>query len=49
MLADDCVCPDCSTDKFCANPTHCVADGLCDPYYEGCVCPDCSAHAACGG
>ncbi len=46
-LADDCICPDCANDKWCANPDNCVDDGLCDPYYEGCVCADCAAHPQC--
>jgi hypothetical protein len=48
-LADDCVCPDCATDRFCTDPTHCNGDGLCNPYFEGCSCADCAAHPLCGG
>ena len=46
-LADDCVCPDCAADRFCTDLTHCNADGLCNPYFEGCACADCAAHPLC--
>ena len=45
---DDCVCHECSSDLWCANPAHCDRDGVCDQYVEGCACADCAGHAACG-
>lgn len=46
---DDCVCHECASDLWCANPAHCDHDGVCDQYVEGCACSDCATHAACGG
>jgi hypothetical protein len=45
----DCVCSVCAEDSFCANPSNCTDDGLCDPYNEGCICADCAAHPECAG
>lgn len=43
----DCVCPECSTDSFCSDPTKCNGDGICDPFNEGCICSDCADHPLC--
>ena len=43
---EDCVCPDCATDPFCA-PSNCNNDGICNPYNEGCGCADCAGHPLC--
>lgn len=43
----DCVCPSCANDSWCIDPTHCTADGVCDPFEEGCICPDCADHPSC--
>ncbi|MFO0762360.1 MAG: hypothetical protein U0359_38325 [Byssovorax sp.] len=46
---DSCICPDCDTFHFCANPqkANCVNDGTCDSFHEGCTCPDCADKAEC--
>jgi hypothetical protein len=46
--SEDCVCPDCAADAFCADPANCNNDGECDPYLEGCGCADCAGHVECG-
>ena len=43
----DCVCPQCATDSFCADPNNCNNDGQCDPFNEGCACGDCAGHPQC--
>jgi hypothetical protein len=48
QLADDCICSDCAADRFCTDPARCIADGQCNPYYEGCHCADCADHPLCG-
>jgi hypothetical protein len=46
---DSCICPDCDTFHFCANPqkANCVDDGECDSFHEGCTCADCAKKADC--
>lgn len=45
-IDDDCVCPDCNLQPFCA---ACVDDGQCDVYSESCACADCVDVPACTG
>lgn len=44
---NDCVCPDCADDPFCADPANCMDDGECHPGLEGCICADCAGHPMC--
>jgi len=45
---DDCTCPSCATDDFCAVTNDaCNLDGVCDPGVEGCNCADCIDHPLC--
>ncbi|MFT5430233.1 MAG: hypothetical protein ACI9OJ_000906 [Myxococcota bacterium] len=44
---DDCLCPDCAEDAFCADPINCDSNESCDPWSEGCGCSDCVLHPVC--